>query len=124
MDGYNWSIMRNGDGWALSRGRTRFGNYGTAEAALEAAVVAASLALQEGHPVKVEATIGRKAVKPVHLEVRSSAGICSVDRQGIFIGTYGSREAALETAAALAKSDLIEGHSIILVAPGRPVPGK
>jgi hypothetical protein len=53
-----YDVQGSGKSWAIFHNGKPEGDYETAEAAFEAAVAAASLALREGHEVRV--TVGQR----------------------------------------------------------------
>jgi hypothetical protein len=60
MDLASYDIVAAGDGWTIRHDSKDEGNYATKESAFEAAIAAASLALREGHEVRVTVP-GREA---------------------------------------------------------------
>lgn len=50
-----YDIIANGNGWSIRHDETNEGKYDTKEAAFEAAIAAASLAIKQGHEIRVTA---------------------------------------------------------------------
>lgn len=48
-----YDVVENGSGWSIRHDGNLEGTYDTKEAAFEAAVAAASLAIRQGHEVRV-----------------------------------------------------------------------
>lgn len=55
-----YDIVANGAGWSIQHDEKLEGTYDTKEAAFEAAIAAASLAIKQGHEIRVTAP-GRDA---------------------------------------------------------------
>jgi hypothetical protein len=50
-----YDVVANGSGWSIRHDEALEGTYETKEAAFEAAVAAASLAIRQGHQIRVTA---------------------------------------------------------------------
>lgn len=48
-----YDVVANGDGWAIRHDEQLEGTYSTKESAFEAAIAAASLAIKQGHEIRV-----------------------------------------------------------------------
>ena len=48
-----YDVVENGSGWSIRHDEQLEGTYDTKEAAFEAAVAAASLAIKQGHQIRV-----------------------------------------------------------------------
>jgi hypothetical protein len=53
MDAARYDVVKAGDGWTIDRDGRREGDYATKEAAFEAAVLAASNAIKQGHRIRI-----------------------------------------------------------------------